>query len=50
MMLGALMGCAPLLFVGGLLGFGAACVRASVEFEAMRCGRCGARLCREVET
>lgn len=48
MMLG-LLWCGLLLIVGGLLGFVAACVQASVEFEAMRCGRCGARLC-EVET
>lgn len=49
MMLGALLWCGLLLVVGGLLGYGAACVRASVEFEAMRCGQCGARLCKEVE-
>lgn len=50
MMLGALLWCCLLLVVGGLLGYGAACVQASVEFEAMRCGRCGALLCKEVET
>lgn len=50
MMLGALLWCLLLLVVGGLLGYGAACVRASVEFESMRCGRCGAPMREEVET
>ena len=48
MMLG-LLWCGVLLVVGGLLGYGAACVQASVEHERMRCGQCGARL-KEVET
>lgn len=43
-MLGALAGCLGLLLVGGLVGYGAACVQASAEHERMRCGQCGARL------
>ena len=44
MMLGALVGCLALLLVGGLLGYGVACVQASMEHDRMRCPRCGARL------
>lgn len=39
-----------LLLVGGMWGYGAACVQASIEHERTRCRQCGVRLCEEAET